>query len=133
MSARTHVSRRHLLAAGTATAGLAISTKLAAAPPPARIEQFDPALSKIIDKAAPIQELVTGLGGNAGPTEGPVWIKEERHLLFHDISNNRRLKFEPGKGVSIVKEPAGHGNGLTRDLQGRLVVCDQDEIGRAHV
>ncbi len=116
------VSRRHVIAMGS----MAAVGELAAAPPPTRIEQFDPGLGRILDKSQPIQDLVTGLGGDMGPTEGPVWIKESRHLLFHDISNNKRLKYESGKGVTTVKEQANHSNGLTRDPQGRLVVCDQD-------
>jgi gluconolactonase len=46
--------------------------------------------------------------------------------LFSDIHNNRRMKYEPGKGVSLHREPTNRANGLTRDLQGRLVACEHD-------
>jgi gluconolactonase len=46
--------------------------------------------------------------------------------LFSDIHNNRRMKYEPGKGVSLFLEPTDRANGLTRDLQGRLIACEHD-------
>lgn len=91
-----------------------------------RIEQLDPALEKIIDKSQTIQELATGYGGNLGPAEGPLWWKEGGFLLFNDIHTSRRLKYTPGKGVSVDLEPTNRANGLTRDLQGRLVSCEHD-------
>jgi gluconolactonase len=91
-----------------------------------RIEQLDPALDAIIDKSQPIQELATGYGGELGPAEGPVWWKEGGYLLFSDIHASRRLKYTPGKGVTVDHEPTNRANGLTRDLQGRLLACEHD-------
>jgi gluconolactonase len=91
-----------------------------------RIEQLDPALDAIIDKSQPIQELASGYGGELGPAEGPVWWKEGGYLLFNDIHASRRLKYTPGKGVTVDLEPTNRANGLTRDLQGRLVSCEHD-------
>ena len=87
----------------------------------------------------PIQELADGFGGPQGPAEGPLWWHEGGYLVFSDIHNNRRMKYEPGKGVSLLQEPTNRANGLTRDLQGRLVACEHDsrrvtrqEHGRQH-
>jgi gluconolactonase len=91
-----------------------------------RIEALDPALDAIIDKSQTIQELASGYGGDLGPAEGPVWWKEGGYLLFNDIHSSRRLKFTPGKGVTVDLEPTNRANGLTRDLQGRLVSCEHD-------
>jgi gluconolactonase len=91
-----------------------------------RIEALDPALDAIIDKSQTIQELASGYGGELGPAEGPVWWKEGGYLLFNDIHNSRRLKYTPGKGVTVDLEPTNRANGLTRDLQGRLVSCEHD-------
>ena len=91
-----------------------------------RIEQLAPELDRIIATAQPIQELADGFGGPHGPAEGPLWWHEAGHLVFSDIHNNRRMKYEPGKGVSLLLEPTNRANGLTRDLQGRLVACEQD-------
>jgi gluconolactonase len=93
---------------------------------PKRIEAFAPELGNIIPRSEPIQELAKGFGGPLGPAEGPVWWKEGRYLLFSDIHHNRRMKYVPGQGVSVFQEPTNRANGLTRDLQGRLLACEHD-------
>src|ERR1700722_18406639 len=91
-----------------------------------RIERLDPALDNIIATSETIHNPADGFGGVQGPAEGPLWWKEDGYLLFSDIHNNKRLKYEAGKGVSLVLEPTNRANGLTRDLQGRLVSCEHD-------
>ena len=91
-----------------------------------RIEQLAPELAKIISPSEPIQHLADGYGGAQGPAEGPLWWKEGGYLLFSDIHNNKRMKYEPGKGASLFIEPTNRANGLTRDLQGRLIACEHD-------
>jgi gluconolactonase len=111
-----------------AAGGLAIASGVrdASAQAGKRIERIDPSLDNIIDISQPIRELASGLGGPLGPVEGPVWWKEGGYLLFSDIHNNRRMKYTPGHGVAVFQEPTNRANGLTRDLQGRLVACEQD-------
>jgi gluconolactonase len=94
--------------------------------PSTRIEQLERELEKIISPSEPIQHLADGFGGALGPAEGPLWWKEGGYLLFSDIHNNRRMKYEPGNEVSLFQEPTNRANGLTRDLQGRLVACEHD-------
>jgi len=91
-----------------------------------RIEQLAPELERIISPSEPIHDLAEGFGGPLGPAEGPLWWKESGHLLFSDIHNNKRMKYDPGRGVSLVLEPTNRANGLTRDLQGRLIACEHD-------
>ena len=91
-----------------------------------RIEQLAPELERIISPSEPIQHLADGFGGALGPAEGPVWWKEGHYLLFSDIHNDKRMKYEPEKGVTVFQEPTNRANGLTRDLQGRLVACEHD-------
>ena len=128
MNQRHGISRRHMLeltgASGlTLVGGLCTATAQSAK----RIEQLDPKLDGILDKSQPIQEIATGFGGELGPAEGPVWIKEGKYLLFSDIHANKRLKYTPGQaGVTVFKEPTNRANGLTRDLQGRLLACEHD-------
>src|SRR6266581_298087 len=111
-----------------AGAGLAITggVRRAFAQAAKRIEQLAPELGQLLSPAEPIQELATGRGGGLGPAEGPVWWKEGGYLLFSDIHASRRLKFTPGKGVTVDLEGTNRANGLTRDLQGRLVACEHD-------
>src|SRR6266852_8651798 len=91
-----------------------------------RIEQLAPELERIVSTSEPIRDLADGFGGAQGPAEGPLWWREGGYLVFSDIHNNRRMKYEPGKGVSLLLEPTNRANGLTRDLQGRLIACEHD-------
>src|SRR5947199_4399555 len=125
------ISRRHALQMAGAVAGLAANgtrARWAQAQPqmPPRIEKLAPELDNIIAATEPIKELASGFGGPLGPAEGPLWWKEGGYLLFNDIHASRRLKFTPGKGVSVDLEGTNRANGLTRDLQGRLVSCEHD-------
>ena len=128
MNAQHGISRRHMLElAGASSLAMAGGIRGARAQGAKRIEQLDPKLDAILDKSQPVQELASGFGGELGPAEGPVWIKEGRYLLFSDIHNNRRMKYTPGQpGATVFKEPTNRANGLTRDLQGRLVACEHD-------
>ena len=61
-----------------------------------RIEQLAPELEKIVSAAEPIHDLADGFGGAHGPAEGPLWWREGGYLVFSDIHNNKRMKYEPG-------------------------------------
>jgi gluconolactonase len=126
---RAHsISRRQMLAMSAAAGGLAIGngSRDASAQVGQRIERYAPELDNIISTSEPIQELASGTGGALGPTEGPVWWKEGGYLLYSDIHNSRRMKYTPGQGASVFAEPTNRANGLTRDLQGRLLACEHD-------
>ena len=90
------------------------------------IEQISPDLESVVATDQVIEELARGFGGDAGPAEGPLWWKEDGYLLFSDIGNNRRMKWSEDDGVSLVLRPSNHANGLTRDLQGRLIACEHE-------
>ena len=90
------------------------------------IEQLSPQLETIISTSEPILQLADGFGGAQGPAEGPLWWAEGGYLLFSDIHNNRRMKYTPGEGVTLFQEPTNRANGLTRDLQGRIIACEHD-------
>ena len=87
-------------------------------------ERKDPGFDKVVNLEQESEELGSGYGGNNGPAEGPLWWKEGGYLLFSDISNNRRMKWVSGEGVTPFLEPTNNANGLTRDRQGRLVACE---------
>ena len=90
------------------------------------IEKSAPELDRIVSADQEIEELGSGYGGDQSPAEGPVWWKDGGYLLFSDIHNNRRMKWAPGEGVTLFKEPTDRANGLTRDQQGRLVAAEHD-------
>lgn len=57
-------------------------------------------------------------------TEGPIWIAEDRCLLFSDIPASKIFKLSADRRVSIFRDPSDNANGLTRDRQGRLLACE---------
>lgn len=125
------VSRRCFLGMTSALAGVALTRSAHGADSSAmRIEQWDGALKDILSPLQKIRLLASGFGGADGPAEGPLWWKEGGYLLFSDIHNNRRMKYEPGKGTSVVLEPTNRANGLTRDRQGRLLACERGDMGK---
>ena len=128
MHAPFTVSRRHILQsmAGAGFAAAAVRTGGAWAQGAPRIERLDPALDRILSTSQSIQELGSGYGGTMGPAEGPLWWKEGGYLLFSDIHNDRRMKYTPGKGVTLDKQGVNRANGLTRDTKGRLLACEHE-------
>jgi gluconolactonase len=131
MHDQSKITRRRALQMAVAVAGLgpggARGARAQAQPQmQPRIERLAPEFDKIISVGEPIKELASGFGGPLGPAEGPLWWKEDGYLLFTDIHNNRRMKYTPGKGVTVDLEPTNRANGLTRDLQGRLLSCEHD-------
>jgi gluconolactonase len=128
MRAQHGISRRHMLAVTAAAGGITISDgfRRASAQAATRIEKLDPALDNIISTSEPVRELAAGMGGPLGPVEGPVWWKEGGYLLFSDIQASKRMKYTPGQGVTLFQDKTNQANGLTRDLQGRLLACEHE-------
>jgi gluconolactonase len=56
--------------------------------------------------------------------EGPVWIEEEKRLLFSDIPADRIFGLTPDGRVTVFRKPSGSSNGLTRDKEGLLIACE---------
>ena len=80
----------------------------------------DPVFDSYVMFNAPIRQIATGYDW----VEGPVWLGDANCLLFSDIPNNRMLRWIPGVGTSVFREPSNYANGHTRDRQGRLVSCE---------
>ncbi len=86
-------------------------------------EVIDPVFGTYFLGNAPVKQLATGFDW----VEGPVWFGDGGYLLFSDIPNNRIMRWTPGEGISIYREPSNYSNGHTRDRQGRLVSCEHGE------
>ena len=68
--------------------------------------------------------------------EGPVWVggADDGHLLFSDIPGDTVFRWSESDGTSVFLSPVflpeletngvGGSNGLTLDLEGRLVLCE---------
>ena len=81
---------------------------------------IDPVFRTYVLGNAPVKQIATGFDW----TEGPVWFGDAGCLLFSDIPNNRIMRWTPGAGVSVFREPSNYANGHTRDREGRLVSCE---------
>lgn len=74
----------------------------------------------LIDGNTAVEELGRGFRF----LEGPVWNPSLGCLLVSDVIGNRRHTWHPMHGMSQVAGPTGHGNGMTLDASGELVVCE---------
>jgi gluconolactonase len=93
------------------------------------IERLDAAFDDLIGKDAVLEKLA---GGYAW-TEGPVWDKKGKYLLFSDIPNNSVFQYREGEKVRLFLKPSGYdgartdlkepgSNGLLIDGEGRLIL-----------
>jgi len=58
-------------------------------------------------------------------TEGPLW-HPEGYWLFVDVRASRIYRLVPGRQPEVIREQSGGSNGMTFDLQGRLLICEGD-------
>jgi gluconolactonase len=77
-------------------------------------------LFDLVDRDARVEKLGTGFTF----TEGPIWNKNGRFLLFSDMPGDIRRRWSEDQGVVEVANPSNKGNGMTHDAQGRLLVCE---------
>lgn len=88
-----------------------------------RYEIRDERFARSIKLDEPIEQLWTG----GRWTEGPAWSAAYRSLLWSDIPNDRRLRWDEITGA-VGEFQSGFGcyvNGTTLDLEGRIVSCEQ--------
>src|SRR5262245_9707778 len=127
MISQQGISRRHMMAM-SAAGGVALASAIGAARAQGakRVEHLAPELDAILARDRPAVEIGRGFGGPLGPAEGPLWWKEGGYLLFSDINASKRMKYTPGQGITVFQEKTSGANGLTRDLQGRLLACEHE-------
>lgn len=80
------------------------------------------ATAGLLEAGAPLEQLASGFVF----TEGPIWDPREECLLFSDIGANTRWRWDARAGVQESRRPANKGNGMTRDADGNLVICQYD-------
>jgi gluconolactonase len=79
------------------------------------------ALDLIVPAGATVEYLFSGMGAG----EGPVWDEQRACLLFTDHQNSRLYRWSPSSGVTVAAEATDHGNGTTRDRDGRTLICQR--------
>ncbi|HET7873858.1 MAG TPA: SMP-30/gluconolactonase/LRE family protein [Terriglobales bacterium] len=94
------------------------------------VERADPAIDELVPRNAKVYKLAEGFQF----TEGPVWVKAGRYLLFSDPNANTMYKYSSDGKLSVFREKSGYdgadiaefgqpgSNGLTFDPQGRLTI-----------
>ncbi len=82
-------------------------------------EALDPAFGDLIDEHAPVLQLGSGFNF----TEGPIWHPVDRYLLFSDMPDDKRRRWDSA-GVREVMHPSNKGNGMTYDADLNLLVCE---------
>ena len=97
--------------------------------PEFKIEVFEKSFRELIDPSQKIEVLAEGFRWS----EGPVWHKTKKVLLFSDVPANKIYQLVDGE-LSVFMDPSGFdgeskekgngSNGLAFDSQGRLTVCD---------
>lgn len=80
----------------------------------------DERLLSVLDPAATVERL----GGGAQWSEGPLWLPEERAVIWSDIPGNRVLRWSENSGaVTVDRTDVEFTNGRTLDQDGRVVTC----------
>jgi len=78
-----------------------------------------PAMLELVDERTELEQLGSGFTF----TEGPLW-NPDGFFLFSDMPGDARRRWDEDGGVREVASPSNKGNGMTLDLQGRLLVCE---------
>jgi gluconolactonase len=84
------------------------------------IDVLDPRLHELVDEHAELELLGEGFTFS----EGPIWVPAGGYLLFSDVPASSRYRWDEAGGVRMIASPTSLGNGMTIDLEGRLVVCE---------
>ncbi len=95
-----------------------------------QVDRVDTRIDRLVPEDAVIEKLAAGFDWS----EGPLWWRAETSLLFSDVPQNVVYRYRDGEGVTEFLRPSGHthdgppgrepgSNGLTFDLQGRLILC----------
>lgn len=98
------------------------------------VEQVDPALESIVSVQASVEILEEGFQWS----EGPLWVEQEKMLLFSDVPKNTIYKWTEEKGLETYLMPSGYtviiegnggegSNGLLLNSKGELVICQHGD------
>ncbi len=96
------------------------------------VERLNPQMDKLVPKGATLEKLAEGFKWS----EGPVWLGDR--LVFSDVPANIVYQWQPLGGLSVFLQPSGFtgaagrngesgSNGLGRDAQGKLLLCQHGD------
>jgi gluconolactonase len=76
-------------------------------------------LRLLVDEDAEVEQIATGFTF----TEGPIWMADGS-LHFSDMPGDKRRRWHPNEGVTVLRDPSNKCNGMTLDNDGNLIVCE---------
>jgi gluconolactonase len=76
-------------------------------------------IRELVDENAAVEQIATGFTF----TEGPIWMADGS-LHFSDMPGDKRRRWHPADGVTVLRDPSNKCNGMTRDNDGNLLVCE---------
>jgi gluconolactonase len=74
---------------------------------------------ELVDEDVEVERIATGFTF----TEGPIWMNDGS-LHFSDMPGDKRRRWHPEEGVTVLRDPSNKCNGMTRDHDGNLIVCE---------
>ena len=74
---------------------------------------------ELVDENAAVEQVATGFTF----TEGPIWMPDGS-LHFSDMPADKRRRWHPQEGVTVLRDPSNKCNGMTLDNDGNLIVCE---------
>ncbi len=98
------------------------------------IERTDPAFDALVNAEAKVEVIAEGFEWS----EGPLWIEDQKALLFSDVPTNTVYKWTEERGKETYLTPSGRtgsmpysnepgSNGLTLNNEGKLVLCQHGD------
>lgn len=98
------------------------------------VERLSPELDKIIAPGTQPEILAEGFEWS----EGPLWLPQQKKVIFSDIPNNTIFEWSEKDGLKLYLKPSGYtdtiprggetgSNGLLLDEAGRLVLCQHGD------
>jgi gluconolactonase len=84
------------------------------------VEVRDKRFESVVGGSVDFERLATGCIF----TEGPLWHRREKYLLFSDMPGDHLRRWSEKDGVTTFRKPCNKSNGLAWDLQGRLLACE---------
>ena len=74
---------------------------------------------ELVDENAEVEQIATGFTF----TEGPIWMADGS-LHFSDMPGDKRRRWHPTEGVTVLRDPTNKCNRITRDDHGNLSVLE---------
>jgi len=84
------------------------------------VEVRDKRFESVVGGSVDFERLATGCIF----TEGPLWHRREKYLLFSDMPGDHLRRWSEKDGVTTFRKPCNKSNGLAWDLQGQLLACE---------